>query len=124
LLPGFGPACGLGEATIEEVAPDSVPARPTYTAHARPVLTFYCANCHANPGAHAGNSGADGGSGNSRCDDDDDLDYSSYLGSVACFRGVVTTVFEKATMPPGAARRIPPRGQAILRRWREAGFPR
>ena len=116
----FYAACGLGEQGIADVAGDSIPARPTYEAHAKPILQFYCASCHTyalKPGESYLKDQED------ECDDDK-LDYSGYDGSVTCFQGVVETVFDESSMPPGAAPRIRPREQVILRRWQQAGFPR
>lgn len=99
--------CALGDGTLEEVDPASLPPVVTWDDHIAPLLDRYCATCHseaAGPGTVEG------------------YDYGSLGGSICGFEGVEETLFEEASMPPGAAPRPDARQEALLRRWQAQGF--
>ncbi|MCA9672412.1 MAG: hypothetical protein KC503_42755 [Myxococcales bacterium] len=100
-------SCGLGDLSIDEADPDSIPADPTYEGEVRPLMRYYCVACHA-PSSQLGTA--------------HDFDYSTYEGTKAGYGGILDTVFEQQSMPPGAARRMSPREEAIVKRWAEQGF--
>lgn len=99
--------CGLGDLSIDEADPGSVPAQPTYERDVRALMGYYCSPCHS-PDAQLGTAGG--------------YDYSSYGGVVAGYAGIVDQVFNKQSMPPGAARRLTLREEAIIERWAAQGF--
>jgi uncharacterized membrane protein len=101
-------ACGVGDGTLADVDPESVPADVAYTTHVQPRIDHYCTSCH-NPDGLLGNAGG--------------WDFSSYQrvrGAIDLIRQVA---FEEKSMPPGGARRMSVRDAAILERWQATGFP-
>lgn len=100
--------CALGEGTIEEVDPASLPPVVTWDEHIAPLLDRYCATCHS----EATDFGAAEG-----------YDYGSLAGAICGFEGLEETLFEEVSMPPGAAPWPDGRQEALLRRWRAQGFP-
>ncbi len=106
LLANLG--CGLGDGTLEEVDPASIPAEVTYTQHIKPRMEYFCVACH-NPDASLGNAGG--------------WDLSTYLLVRASYDSIATTSFLKRTMPPGGARRLTAEDEAYFNRWEALGFP-
>lgn len=100
-------ACGLGDASLEEVDPAAIPAVVTYSQHIQPRVEYYCVSCH-NPDGPLGNAGG--------------WDLSSYLLVRAAYLSIEQTALTERNMPPGGARRLSAEDAAIFRRWRDSGF--
>lgn len=99
--------CAFGDASLAEVDPGTLPARPTYAEHIRPMMDFYCAACHDPDGQIGAQEG---------------IDLTRYDDIVDEFEEIAEQVFEERTMPPGGARRLSARDEEILARWAEQGF--
>jgi uncharacterized membrane protein len=106
LLLGALAGCGGGEGTLEEVDPEAAPMEPTYTEHVAPIMDRYCVSCHS---AEALPGRVDG------------YGYGTCAEVRDNWGGVVWTVFEGKTMPPGGAPRVTSSDQLTLRRWHEQG---
>ena len=102
--------CGFGDATLEELDPEVVPERPTWSTEIRPLMDLYCTACHAEDAQ----PGAVGGLGYDTCEK---------TKSRRNWRGIVNSVFESNYMPPGGAPRVTEPHVLMLKRWKRAGFP-
>ena len=102
--------CGTGDLTIEEVDPQSAPATPTWSMHVAPIIEFHCVACH-DPG---GQAGAQEGYAYDTC---------AVTREKKGWDGLVETVFQEGSMPPGGAMRLQPWEELTLLRWRAQGAP-
>ena len=100
--------CGLGDGSLEEVDPASIPAKVSYAQHIQPRMEYYCVACH-NPHGSLGNAGG--------------WDFSSYLLVRAAYQTISEAAFTRRVMPPGGARKLTAQDIAIFRRWKSLGFP-
>lgn len=107
-MAGAASGCAFGDAPLEEVDPDAIPATVTWDDHVAPIMDRYCAGCHSDEIT----SGAAEG-----------LDYSRYDYTRCTFEEVDETTLEEGSMPPGGARRLDGWDKAVLRRWEAQGFP-
>lgn len=103
--------CGMGEKTLQQVAPDNLPTTVSFSRHILPIMNLYCVSCHRSP--------TTGG----ECDEDR-LNYGTYEGTKSCFSELVESVFQKNDMPPGAARRLSSYDKLLLLEWQKGGFQR
>lgn len=101
-------ACGLGDQTLAEVDPAALPQQVSYTRYVQPRVDYYCTACHT----HDGPLGAAGRT-----------DLSNYDEVRHAFDRSMEQIVSKR-MPPGGARRLTARDQAILERWKAQGFVR
>jgi hypothetical protein len=117
-----GTACGFGTLSLEEVDPDAIPPNPTYSQDIAPMMDYYCVACHDAKG-QIGAQGDDKRKAATPYGDDggEGIDLTSFEGVVGEFEEVEETILERS-MPPGAARRLTARDEAILFRWAEQGF--
>lgn len=99
--------CVAGDGTLAEIDPDAAPMTPTYTQHVAPMMERHCTACHA-PDAQPGEVE---GYGYETCEK-----VKRNLG------GLVLTVFELETMPPGGAERVTSAEELILERWIDQGM--
>ena len=104
-------ATGCGDLALEDVAPESIPALPTYAVHIQPIVSHYCVPCHSET-TRPGKRG-----------EESDQNYTTYEGTVAGYHGIETNVLKKDKMPPGAARRVTSWEKAVLVRWSKVGYP-
>lgn len=117
--------CGFGTQTLEEVDPDAIPANPTYSEHVAPILDFYCVACH-DPNGQVGALGDDKRKDSFYGLEDDDggedgIDLTNFAAVVDEFDDIEGTILLRE-MPPGGARRLTAREEAILSRWADQGF--
>ncbi|MCB9556904.1 MAG: hypothetical protein H6707_12430 [Deltaproteobacteria bacterium] len=101
-------SCNYGGEPIDVVDPATIPQTVAYHDTVRAIMNYYCTACHS-PGSQVGTI--------------KDYDYSTYNGVVAGYSGIEETVYAEQSMPPGAARRLTAREQALLQRWAKNGFP-
>lgn len=100
--------CGTGDLTLAEIDPAAAPANPTWSMHVRPIIEFHCVACH-DPGGQAGAQ--------------EGYAYDTCQATRAGWEGLVETVFDENSMPPGGAMRLQPWEELTLLRWREQGSP-
>jgi hypothetical protein len=101
--------CALGDAPLEEVDPEAIPAQVTWDDHVAPLMDRYCAGCHSEELV----SGAPEG-----------LDYRRYAFARCTFEEIEEVTLQEGSMPPGGARRLTGEDKAVLRRWASQGFAR
>jgi uncharacterized membrane protein len=99
LLALFVSACGFGTQSIEELDPDAIPQVPVYNADVAPIVEYYCIACHQGKFAA------------------DDVILSEEADVLAFCDLIAEQVFLSRDMPPGAARRLAPSEEVILKRW-------
>ena len=99
MLALFVSACGFGTQSIEDLDPNSIPQVPAYEADVAPIIEYYCIACHQ--GQFAANG----------------IILSTEDDVVALCDLVAEQMFFSREMPPGAARRLTPAEEAILKRW-------
>ena len=102
-------AVGCGDQTLIDADPSSVPQSVTFEHDIAPRIDYYCLACHS-PDSQIGNAGG--------------WDFTSYEQVRGGFSSIEEVAFEEQRMPPGGARRMTARDQAIFRHWRDLGFPR
>lgn len=101
-------SCALGEGTLEEVDPESIPAVVTWDDHVAPLMERYCAGCHSDDVAVPAAG----------------IAYDSREQTACDFEEIEEVIFEHGSMPPGGARRLDGWDRAVLLRWADQGFPR
>lgn len=99
-------ACVSGDAPLSVVDPDAAPRVPAYEAHIAPIMERYCTACHA---ADAQPGEVDG------------FGYETCQKVRRNWGGVIWTVFETRTMPPGGAQRVTAADELTLQRWYDQG---
>ena len=99
--------CGIGDDLLEDSDPTAIPTTVTYRQHIEPRIHYYCGGCH-NPNGILGNAGG--------------WNFATYPLVRAAYGSIQRVAFEERRMPPGGARKMSPRDQAIFRRWRQNGF--
>lgn len=100
--------CGFGSGALEEVDPAAAVEAPTWSADVEPLMVLYCTACHS-PDAQTGTTAG--------------YDYEGCEATRGPrnWRGVVKTVFDGNTMPPGGAARVSERDRLTLTRWADQG---
>lgn len=100
-------ACAFGDGTLAEIDPAAAPAQPTYFEHIAPIMEAYCTACHAadaQPGEQEG------------------YGYETCAKVRRGWGGIIETVFDSASMPPGGAVRVSePEKLALARWWAQGG---
>lgn len=94
--------------TLEEVDPNAAPQSPTWSSHVHRIMVARCTACHS-PNAQPGEV--------------DGYSYETCADTRRGWGGIVETVFEEKSMPPGAADRLTSAEILTLKRWRQNGSP-
>jgi hypothetical protein len=116
--------CGFGDAPLGAVDPDAAPLAPTYE-QAKTILDRNCAPCHKEGGGEGGGDlWADRGSALLARPGDRiaaEPDYSTCQGIQGGLDGIVRTVLQGGSMPPGAWPRLSEEDKLTLQRWLDQG---
>lgn len=97
---------GCGDQILEAVDPAAAPMQPTYSVHIAAIMKRRCTTCHSTE-ALAGEL--------------DGYGYGTCAKVKQHWDGIVETVFEDNSMPPGGADRVESWERLALQRWWDQG---